>query len=97
MKTKTAGIRELKTHLSGYLKDVKEGGEILISEHGRAIARIVPVGGPEGNDAVRAALIKLSHAGKILLPAAYEPPASPKFRKKMKGAPFSDAVLEDRR
>ena len=97
MITKTAGIRELKAHLSGYLKEVKEGEEILISERGRAIARIVPVGTPREEDKLHTALAKLSRSGQIILPAAYKPPRLPKFRKKVKGAPFSDAVLEDRR
>lgn len=97
MNTKTAGIRDLKSRLSSYLKDVKEGEEILISERGKTIARIVPVGTPREEDKLHSALVKLSRSGQIILPAAYKPPRLPRFRKKVKGAPFSDAVLEDRR
>lgn len=39
-----AGIRELKTHLSSYLRRVKAGESIVITDRGRPIGRIVPVG-----------------------------------------------------
>jgi len=41
-------------------------------------------------------LLKLSLEGKIILPSFYKPPLQPKFRKKVKGSPFSDAVIEGR-
>jgi prevent-host-death family protein len=97
MQTKTIGIREMKAHLSGYLRDVKRGEELLISERGRAIARIVPVGAPAEEGKLHSALVKLSLAGAIILPPSYKPPRLPKFRKKVKGSSFSDAVTEDRR
>ena len=36
------GVRELKTHLSEYLRQVKAGRTIVITEHGKAVGRIVP-------------------------------------------------------
>jgi prevent-host-death family protein len=38
------GIRELRDGLSRYLARVREGGTITITDHGKPIARIVPVG-----------------------------------------------------
>jgi len=35
------GIRELKDRLSGYLKRVQGGEEIVVTERGRSVARIV--------------------------------------------------------
>ena len=37
------GIRELRSHLSDYLDEVKSGHEVVITERGRPVARIVPV------------------------------------------------------
>ena len=37
----SAGIRELKNNLSRYLSRVKNGEDILITERGKAIARII--------------------------------------------------------
>ena len=38
------GVRELKARLSEYLRRVKAGHTIVITEHGRTVGRIVPVG-----------------------------------------------------
>ena len=35
-----AGIRELKAHLSAYLRRVKRGEAVLLTEHGEVIAEI---------------------------------------------------------
>jgi prevent-host-death family protein len=36
------GVRELRDHLSRYLDRVKDGEELVVTEHGRAIAYLVP-------------------------------------------------------
>jgi prevent-host-death family protein len=38
----TAAVSELKAGLSGYLKRVKAGEEVVVTERGKAIARLVP-------------------------------------------------------
>lgn len=37
------GVRELKNQLSRYLKRVQEGEEIIVTDHGRSVARLLPV------------------------------------------------------
>lgn len=37
------GIRELKNNLSRYLAQVGEGDEVVVTDRGRAVARITPV------------------------------------------------------
>jgi len=39
----TSGVTELKASLSETLARVKAGEEVLVTEHGRPIARIVPL------------------------------------------------------
>jgi prevent-host-death family protein len=39
------GIRELRNHLSRYLDRVRDGDEVVVTDRGRAIARVVPVDG----------------------------------------------------
>lgn len=94
--TKAAGIRELKTHLSRYVRDVKRGDEIIISERGKAVARIVPIV-PKSERSRLQSLQRLASEGKIILPASLDKPKKPSLRKKVSGSPFADAVLEDRR
>ena len=40
----SVGVRELKNRLSAHLDRVKAGEEIMVTEHGRPIARLMPVG-----------------------------------------------------
>jgi prevent-host-death family protein len=40
------GIRELRDGLSRHLAQVREGHTITVTDHGKPIARIVPVDGP---------------------------------------------------
>jgi prevent-host-death family protein len=42
---KTAAVSELKARLSEFLGQVKAGGEVLITDRGRPVARLVPISG----------------------------------------------------
>ena len=39
------GIRELRAGLSRYVEQVKQGEEIVVTEHGKPVARLVPMNG----------------------------------------------------
>lgn len=41
--TTTVGIRAAKANLSRLLRHVQEGGEVIVTDHGRAVAKIVPI------------------------------------------------------
>ncbi len=45
---RTVGIRDLKTHLSGYLRDVARGDVVLVTDRGRVVAELRPPGAAEG-------------------------------------------------
>lgn len=38
-----AGVREARQNLTALLDDVKNGREVVITEHGRAVARLAPL------------------------------------------------------
>jgi prevent-host-death family protein len=38
-----AGVREARQNLSDLLDDVKKGREVVITEHGRPVARLAPL------------------------------------------------------
>ncbi len=50
------GVRELKTRLSEYLRQVKAGRTIVITEHGKTVGRIVPA--PSSLDERLQAMVK---------------------------------------
>ncbi|MEK7704532.1 MAG: type II toxin-antitoxin system prevent-host-death family antitoxin [Myxococcota bacterium] len=41
---KTAGVRELKAHLSSYLRDVAHGDAVLVTDRGKVVAELRPPG-----------------------------------------------------
>ncbi len=62
----TAGVSELKANLSEALARVKAGEEILVTEHGRPIARLVPL----PPDAPESATRELVRSGLLAAPKA---------------------------
>ncbi|MGH7900072.1 MAG: type II toxin-antitoxin system Phd/YefM family antitoxin [Candidatus Binatia bacterium] len=59
---KTAAVARLKAELSRYLRLVKSGEEILVTEHRIPIARLVPV---ESDDAVDQDLREMERQGLL--------------------------------
>ena len=60
---RTSGVAQLKAKLSQYLQAVKAGEEVIVTEHGKAIARVVPytrsgATPAEYEDMIRAGLIR---------------------------------------
>lgn len=39
----TVGAFDAKTHFSDLLKEVEKGGKVVITKHGRPVAKLVPV------------------------------------------------------
>ena len=44
---RTTTVSQLKASLSAYLRQVKAGEEVVITEHGRPVARLLPLASPE--------------------------------------------------
>ena len=45
-----AGVRELRDHLSRYLDAVRAGREVTVTDHGKAVALLVPLDRPRALD-----------------------------------------------
>jgi prevent-host-death family protein len=87
----TVGVRELKTQLSKYLRQVKAGRTIVITEHGKAVGRIVPA--EQSLDDKLRAMVEAGLAewnGKRLKPM--KPVAKVK-----EGHSVAQIIIEDRR
>jgi prevent-host-death family protein len=82
------GVRELRGRLSDYLARVRDGEEVVITERGMAVARIVPIiGGRTLDKAV---------ADGLVSPAPKRARTRPNRRTSSRG-PVSDLVAEQRR
>ena len=60
MTERRMGIRELKSKLSQCVRDVKSGATIVVTEHGRRVARLVPEA-----DSLDERIERLRNAGSI--------------------------------
>lgn len=61
---KRAAITELKARLSEYISQVKTGREIIVTEKGGAVARLVPI---RSSEAIRGSLATMVRQGTIKL------------------------------
>lgn len=81
------GIRELRAHLSRYLEAVKAGEQIVVTEHGKPVARLVPMNGERKIDKlIRAGIVTPARRPKDPLPEPLEVP----------GVALSEIVIEQR-
>lgn len=64
---KTVGIRELKNRLSEYLRQVKAGESVLVTDRGEVVAEFSPPGQGASDSSVPAGLLGLSKRGLVTL------------------------------
>ncbi len=84
------GIRALKAKLSEYLALARRGERVLITENGRRVAEIVPVGRSPDEQVIWS----LVDAGMVVWPG--RKPKAPSLRVPIKGAPLAVTVSQDR-
>jgi prevent-host-death family protein len=85
-----AGIRELKTNLSTYIRQVEAGQAVIITRRGKPVGRIVPLTQP-----TKVQLGALRQAGLIAWNNEKLPPLAPVAEAKGDRM-VSDLLLEDR-
>ncbi len=85
------GIRHLKENLSRYLKQVKSGQPIMITDRKKEIAVIMPINKTSNKEKILA----LIHEG--IVSWSGEKPMGMTRRIVSKGKRVSEAVVEDRR
>jgi prevent-host-death family protein len=84
------GVRELKTRLSQYLRQVKAGQTVIVTERGQPIGRIVPVAQP-----LETRLEAMAQAGLILWSGKKLEPMPPVARVR-KNRTVAALLVEDR-
>ena len=81
------GVRELRDNLSRYLDRVQDGEEVVVTDRGRAIARVLPINGERMLD-------RLVREGRVA-------PAKNRTRHRptpvKTSGPVSDLITEQRR
>jgi prevent-host-death family protein len=94
---KKAMIAELKNHLSRYLDHVKQGGEVLVFDRKRPVARIVPLHDTTAAEGDAARLQRLEQRGLIRRGKGGLPTAIRRARRaKLRGGLLAELLAERR-
>jgi len=91
MAVNVVGARELKVRLGTYLRQVRQGRTLVVTDRGQPVAELRPMSGGSGAEAV---LARLEADGVVTRP---KKKGLPPFRPiEGQGSSLSTAVLEDR-
>ena len=91
MAERRIGIRELKSKLSECIREVSGGGTIVVTEHGRPVARMIP-----DASSLDERLEALARAGRILWSGRRLKPATPVARVRVGRKTVSELISENR-
>jgi len=91
MPKNVVGARELKVRLGRYLRRVRQGHRLVVTDRGQPVAELCPIGGEAGTESV---LVELEARGVVTRPTRkglvpFRPIDS-------RGSLLSTAVVEDR-
>ena len=89
------GVRELKNRLTSYLKLAKADQEVIVTERGKPIAIIQPLGTATAPRSLEARIAALSARGEISVPQVQL--RRHVRRVKVAGRPLSQEIIADRR
>lgn len=76
---KTVGLRELKNRLSEYVREVRSGESVLVTDRGEVVAELLPPGQGLDQGGVSSGLMALARRGHLTLGAANEATLYPKL------------------
>ena len=93
---KTVGLRELKNRLSEYVREVRSGEAVLVTDRGEVVAELVPPGQATDARAAPSGLVALARGGRLTLGWNNEGAAYPKLSRLLKPGRASELLDEER-
>ena len=93
---KTVGLRELKNRLAEYVREVRSGEAVLVTDRGNVVAELLPPGQSTPQSGVPAALVSLAKAGRLTLGAENTAAVYPKLSRLLKRGRAADLLDEER-
>lgn len=94
---KTVGVRELKNRLSEYLRDVRAGERVLVTDRGEVVAELAPPGQGRYDADVPAALLLLARRGLATLGAPGDPSLYPLLPRRGRRKHTAAQLLDEER
>ncbi len=87
------GLRELKNRLSEYVRDVRAGHSLLVTDRGEVVAELVPPGHVKDAGGATAGLLALARQGHVTLGGDNGESLYPKLSRVLEG--YRSAELLD--
>lgn len=94
---KTVGVRELKNRLSEYIRQVRSGESVLVTDRGEVVAELTPPGHGTFDADVPPALLALAKRGLATLGARGDTSLYPVLPRKRKRRLTAAQLLEEER
>jgi len=76
---KSVGLRELKNRLSEYVREVRSGDAVLVTDRGEVVAEIIPPGQGRDERGIPSGLVAMGRRGQVTLGAPNNPAVYPKL------------------
>ena len=93
---RTVGIRELKNQLSEYVRRVRAGETILVTDRGEVVAEIKPPGQTETDSSLPVGLLEMARKGLVRLGGKNDPSAYPRMPALLSAEEVTDLLNEER-
>ncbi|GAC1504320.1 MAG: hypothetical protein NVS1B6_12280 [Steroidobacteraceae bacterium] len=94
---KTVGIRELKDRLSEYLRQVRSGENVLVTDRGQVVAEISPPGKSPADSSVPTGLRELARRGLATLGPQGNASLYPALPRSKRGRRTAARILDEER
>lgn len=93
---KSVGIRELKNRLSEYLREIRSGEPVLVTDRGEVVAELVPPGRGGEERGVPSALVTLARRGQLTLGLPNQAEVYPRLAPALKRRDTAELLNEER-
>src|SRR6202790_3262144 len=93
---KSVGLRELKNRLSEYVREVRSGDGVLVTDRGEVVAELIPPGQPSDERGIPSGLVALARRGQLTLGAPGNSAVYPKLPGLLKRHQATELLNEER-
>jgi prevent-host-death family protein len=93
---KSVGLRELKNRLSEYVREVRSGERVLVTDRGEVVAELIPPGQGSDERGVPSGLVALARKGQVTLGAPNSSAVYPKLPRLLKRHRATELLNEER-
>ena len=93
---KTVGLRELKNRLAQYVREVRFGESVLVTDRGEVVAELLPPGHMATTNAVPSGLVALAKSGRLTLGADNDAGVYPRLSRLLTRRRAAELLDEER-